>query len=172
MAAPTVVLIGPMAAGKTRTGKRVARALGLPLLDSDKMVVAEHGAISAIFAEHGEAYFRELERKAVRSALSSAGVVSLGGGAVLHPETQAELAALNVVYLSTSADAVAARLSKDVKRPLVANGGVERWSEILAERKPIYERLAKLQIDTSNRPMAAVAAEVLDWLQSTGKDSA
>jgi len=75
-----IVLIGPMGAGKTSIGRRVARALGVPFADTDKLITRDHGAIPALFERHGEAHFRALEREAVRSVRSPrAGVVALGG---------------------------------------------------------------------------------------------
>lgn len=72
----TLVLVGPMAAGKTSVGRRVARRLGVAFVDTDKRIVAEHGPIPGIFAEYGEAHFRELERAAVAQALADGGVIS------------------------------------------------------------------------------------------------
>ncbi|MDO8338165.1 MAG: shikimate kinase, partial [Microcella sp.] len=83
---PVVVLIGPPAAGKSRVGKRVARILDLPVIDTDKVIAAEHGPIPEIFAAHGEPHFRALERAAVVDALRERAVVSLGGGAVLDAD--------------------------------------------------------------------------------------
>jgi len=121
MTGPVAVFIGPMGAGKTRIGKRVAKALGVPFTDTDKVIVAQHGPIADIFDAHGEPHFRALERAAVAEALRGEGVVSLGGGAVLAPETQELLAGLPVILLHVEADAVAARLA-DGKRPLVRGG--------------------------------------------------
>jgi len=159
--APPVVLIGPMAAGKTRIGKRVARILGTGFLDTDRMIVAEHGAISGIFDEFGEAHFRALEREAVARALASDDVVALGGGAVLAPETQALLSTHRVVLVTVSPDAVAARIG-DGRRPLLV-GGLTDWERIYAERRPLYEQLALLTVDTSHRPIDAIAQEVAAW---------
>lgn len=163
MTGPRAVFIGPMGSGKTKVGKRVAKALGVSFLDTDKMVVAEHGPIADIFDTHGEAHFRALERAAVREAFASDGIVSLGGGAILDPETQADLAALRVVYLSITAEAVESRLDNG-KRPLV-RGGIDDWSRIFAARRHIYEDLATVEIDTSHVPYDGVAAEVIDWLE-------
>ena len=116
----TIVLIGPPAAGKTRLGKRLARRLGLPFVDTDAVVVAGHGAIADIFAEHGEPYFRALERAAVAEAVARPGIVSLGGGAVLDPDTQADLAATRVVLLTVRPEAIASRITNR-KRPLVTD---------------------------------------------------
>jgi shikimate kinase len=164
MSGPAVVLVGPMGAGKTRVGKRVARLLGTEFADTDKLVVAEHGPISAIFAEHGEPRFRELERAAVVRALAGAGVVSLGGGAVLDAETRTDLAKLPVVLLTVSARAVEARLGSG-KRPLIRNG-VEDWQRIYDARRHLYEEVADLTIDTSRRPYDAIAQEVAEWARS------
>jgi shikimate kinase len=160
---PTAVLIGPPAAGKSRIGKRVAKLLGVPFTDTDSQIVASHGAIADIFAEHGEPHFRALEREAVRAALTGFGVVSLGGGAVLDPGTQADLRGLPVVLLTASAEAVRKRI-KGGKRPLLASGGIEAWERLVAERTPIYEALATRTWDTSSRPADELAAEIAEWL--------
>ena len=158
-----IVFIGPSGAGKSRLGKRVARLLELPFADSDRMIVAEHGAIPEIFRDHGEPYFRAIERDVVHRALRGDGVLSLGGGAVLHPQTQAELANHRVVYLTISPEAVAHRLSGDTDRPLLSNG-VDAWVALNAPRWEIYERLADVTFDTSHRPNDEMASEVAAWL--------
>jgi shikimate kinase len=162
---PPVVLIGPMAAGKTRVGKRVARILGTGFQDTDKLIVAEHGPIPALFDEFGEPHFRALERDAVARALASDDVVALGGGAVLAPETQELLACHRVVLVTVTPEAVAARIG-DGRRPLV-RGGLPDWERIYAERLPIYQKLALLTVDTSHRPIDAVAQEVAAWSNQT-----
>ena len=96
----TLVLVGPMAAGKTSIGRRVARALELPFVDTDKRVVAEHGSIPSIFETHGEQHFRALERQAVAAALAEGGVISLGGGAVTDAGTRGLLREHPVVFLT------------------------------------------------------------------------
>ncbi|CAN5584044.1 shikimate kinase [soil metagenome] len=161
---PEVVFIGPSGAGKSRVGKRVAALLGLPFSDTDKMIVAEHGPVAAIFSRHGEARFRELERTAVQRGLTLPGVLSLGGGAVLNPDTQADLAGYRVVLLTVTPEAVAGRLG--TKRPLVKNG-VEEWIALNEPRTPIYERLADIAIDTSFRPDELIAQEVAQWVQQS-----
>ncbi|MET0932396.1 MAG: shikimate kinase [Mycetocola sp.] len=163
MSTPTLplVLIGPMGAGKTKIGRRVARSLDAPFIDTDKRIVAEHGAITAIFADRGEPAFRELERAAVVAALAEPAVVSLGGGAVLDPDTQTDLADCTVVLLTITGEAVAARIKTD-KRPLLKDGTGE-WQRIYDERRPIYERLATISFDTSNEPIEHIAERIADW---------
>jgi shikimate kinase len=158
------VFIGPMAAGKTKTGKRVARLLEVGFTDTDKAIVAEHGPVSEIFDTRGEAHFRALERDAVVRALASDDVVALGGGAVLDLDTRADLAGHRVVYLHATPEAIEARIDPDT-RPLIRSG-IAEWERIFAARRPIYEALAHLTIDTSHGDFDDVAEEVIAWLRS------
>lgn len=164
-----VVLIGPPGAGKTRTGKRVAQALGLPHIDTDKVFVAEYGPIHEFFAAHGEAAFRGIERGLVAEAVAEDAVVSLGGGAVLDEGTQSLLAGLPVVQLTSSSEAIRERIEREpgeaAKRPLLADGGLAAWEALVAQRQPIYDRLADFTVDTSHKPYEGVAEEVVAWLR-------
>jgi shikimate kinase len=157
-----VVFIGPMGSGKTRLGRRVARRLGTAFIDTDRLIVDEHGPIADLFDHHGEPHFRALERIAVARALAEDAVVSLGGGAVLDAETRTLLAGSPVVLLTVSPDAVEARLA-DGRRPLV-RGGLEDWIRIYEARRDTYETLADLRVDTSHRPMDHIADQVVAWL--------
>lgn len=156
-----LVLIGPMGAGKTRIGRRVAKALDVPFLDTDKIVVAEHGPIPEIFETRGEAAFREFEREAVAEALTEQAVISLGGGAVLDPTTRDALSTATVVLLTVTAEAVAARINTS-KRPLLKNGAAD-WQRIYDERRDIYEGLATITFDTSNEPIEKIAENIASW---------
>ena len=160
----TLVLVGPMAAGKTSVGRKVARMLDVPFVDTDKRIAAAHGPIPQIFAEHGEQHFRGLEREAVAQAVAEGGVVSLGGGAVTDAGTRMLLAQHPVVFLTVSADAVAARIG-GTSRPLL-NGDedpVTRWRTIFDQRRGWYEEVADLTVDTSRRPMRVIAEEIAAW---------
>lgn len=167
-AGAVVVLIGAPGAGKTRTGRRVAARLGVPFIDTDKRIVAEHGPIAAIFERDGEPRFRAIEREVVRQALTERAVVTLGGGAVGDPETQADLAGHRVVQLTVEADVVAARIT-DGKRPLLkgATGqeAIQAWQALVDQRRPIYERLSQLTLDTSRVPLDSVAERIADWVR-------
>jgi shikimate kinase len=153
-----------MGAGKSSVGRRVAKALGVPFTDTDRVIAREHGPIPRLFAERGEPVFRELEAEAVRRAVESGGVVSLGGGAVMHEGTRAAIADAHVVLLTVSAEAVTPRIIGS-DRPLIATGGITAWQAILDERAPTYERLADLVLDTSRRPMSRVADDVVTWVR-------
>ena len=160
---PLAVLIGPPAAGKSRLGKRVAQQLGVSFVDTDKRVATEHGSIPEIFAKHGEEQFRRWERSAVIDALTTSGIVSLGGGAILDADTQRDLLDEHVVLITASAEAIAPRLSAG-NRPLLP-GGIESWKELVASRQPIYERLAKDMIDTSHGTMDSLSEELAERLR-------
>jgi shikimate kinase len=153
-----------MGSGKSKLGRRIARRLGKPFIDTDKVVVAGHGSIAGIFAEFGEEHFRALERVAVEDALAHDAVVALGGGAILNAETQDDLASRRVALIMVSAEAVVSRI-KGSKRPLLTDG-VSTWAEILESRRAIYERLATRTWDTSSRPLDAIANEIADWAQN------
>jgi shikimate kinase len=162
-----IVLIGPMGAGKTSVGRRVARSLGLAFTDTDKLIVRDHGPIPDLFVQFGEARFRQIERSAVVEALSSGGVVALGGGAILDAATRADLASHRVVLLTVSPHTVAARI-RGTDRPLLADGDpVARWQRIFAERRGLYEEVADLTLDTSSGPLSRIVAEIVTWAQKT-----
>lgn len=158
---PLVVLIGPPAAGKSRVGKRVARALAVPFIDTDTVIAAEHGPIPQIFAERGEPAFRALETEAVRAALAQPAVVALGGGAVMTPAVAEALRGHLVALLTVSAEAATARLDPD-SRPLVRDG-IGAWEALVAQRMPTYTALATATWDTSSRPIDRIAAEIAEW---------
>ena len=163
MTAGTVALIGPMGAGKTSIGRRLARHLGHRFVDTDAVIAVEHGPIPHLFATVGEPAFRVLERDVVQRELRAGGVVALGGGAVLDESTRAALADCTVVLLTVSEEAVTARLASG-SRPLLTEG-LDSWRRIAAEREPVYRALADVTVDTSRRPMTRIAAELAEQLQ-------
>jgi shikimate kinase len=162
-----LVLIGPMGAGKTSIGRRVARTLETTFTDTDKIVVRDHGPIPELFVRHGEEHFRALERTAVAEALARGGVIALGGGAILDARTRDDLATQRVVFLTVSPRIVASRIHGS-DRPLLADADpVARWQRIFDERRPLYESVADLTLDTSSGPLAAVVATIVAWAGET-----
>ncbi|BDZ56311.1 shikimate kinase [Agromyces marinus] len=157
-----IVLVGPMGAGKSRVGARLAASLGVPFIDTDQRIARRHGPIDEIFEREGEAYFRVAEREVVAEALREEAVISLGGGAILDAATRADLGRLAVVRLDVTPEAVAPRLVGG-SRPLLAAGGLERWTRIRDERRPLYDEVADLTIDTSRRSVARIVAQITEW---------
>ncbi len=164
MTARTVAVIGPMGAGKSSIGRKLAKRLGVPFADTDQRIVARHGAIADLFRDRGEPAFRALEREVVAEALTEGGVVALGGGAVLDPATRDDLRSCTVVLLTVDEDAVAGRLESG-KRPLLVDG-LASWRRIAAERAGLYADLADVVVDTSRRPVAHLVEELAVRLQS------
>jgi len=174
-----VVLIGPMAVGKSAIGQQLAQHLGARFVDTDADVVAQHGTIAEIFAGRGECAFRELEARAVAHAIEEAAgtnaagsnaagthtVISLGGGAVLDSGTQQLLAGCTVVYLECDADTVSERIARNSGRPLLAGDAMERWRALFATRQPIYERLADLVLDVRSGSVPDLAHRLEDALE-------
>lgn len=162
----TLVLVGPMAAGKTSVGRRVAKRLGVPFRDSDRMIAATHGPIPEIFAQHGEAHFRTLEREEIAGLVTVPGVLALGGGAVMDAETRARLRAVPVVLLTVTAEAVAARLAAS-GRPLLdgADDRLAQWTKISQEREEWYREVADVTFDTSHAPLTQIAEKIAEWAQ-------
>lgn len=165
----TVILIGPMGAGKSTIGRLLSARLGLAFVDSDREIEDRCGAnIPWIFDLEGEAGFRDRET-AVLSDLAGprARVIATGGGAVLRPENRELLRrAGRVVYLRTSVAQQLARTAKDRNRPLLRGPDPEGTLRRLAtERMPLYEATAHLSIDTNGLSPRAVVREILKRLQ-------
>lgn len=162
-ATPPVVLIGPMGAGKTSIGRKLASRIGRTFADTDRLLALEHGPIPQIFAEHGEAVFRRWEAAVVQRSLTPGTVLALGGGAVLDAGTRGLLRSYATVVLVTVDDAAAERRIAGGGRPLVADG-IASWRRIAAEREPLYRELADIVVDTSRTPMAHVVDRLQAWL--------
>lgn len=167
---PRVVLIGPPGAGKTTVGQLIAQRLGLDLLDTDALIVQREGrSIPDIFVDSGEAHFRELEREAVAFALRDAeAVVALGGGAILDERSRAELSGHTVVFLDVALRDASRRAGFDQGRPLLALNPRGQWLALMDHRRPIYESLATLQIDTNDKTPDEVADELAAQLAAIG----
>jgi shikimate kinase len=159
---PRVVLVGPMGAGKSTVGRLLAQRWGVPLRDTDHDVEEVAGKpVAEIFVDEGEARFRELEKAAVAAALEGhPGVLSLGGGAVLDPDTRALLEGHPVVYLRVGlADAVK-RVGLGTGRPLLLGNVRSRVRQLLEERAPVYEAVATVIVDTDGRAPRQVAEDI------------
>lgn len=166
-----IALIGPPAAGKSTIGRLLAERLDIPLRDTDAMIVKEYGAIDQIFAQRGEARFREIEREVVRKALRQLldrpGVVSLGGGAILNPGTRAQLKHPDIKVITIMIDSEIARIRLGgSRRPLLDDDAdpVAVWEDLVKERTPLYESVATATVSASNEPPSTVVNRVVDVL--------
>ena len=147
-ARPKVVLVGPPGAGKTTIAGELGRLLQLPVRDTDADVEAAAGmTVSEIFLDRGESVFREFERDAVTRALDGHdGVLSLGGGAVMDPLTEAALQGHTVVFLDVGIQAAARRIGFNRDRPLLIGNPRAQWLRLMENRRPVYERVATITV--------------------------
>ena len=153
-----IVLIGPMGAGKTTLGRKLAKLLERKFLDTDRLVSASHGPITQIFEKQGEDKFRTMETKALKKALMTPGVIATGGGVVVAEENRELLTGIPTIFLDTNSDWVLARMNLE-KRPLLrTDPGM--WSRLYEERLGYYRQLADETVITANRPIRAVLEEL------------
>ncbi|HMM27680.1 MAG TPA: shikimate kinase [Aggregatilineaceae bacterium] len=164
-----IVLAGFMGAGKTTVGQIVATRLGWPFVDTDDWVERAAGQpVAAIFAQQGEATFRQMERDAcARAAALERHVIATGGGALLDPATRAAfLAGGLVIGLRAALDTILRRLDGGVHRPLF-NGNRAQLGALYAARAPVYAALPH-QVETDGHTPGAIAEEVIRlWNQHT-----
>ncbi|MEV7253554.1 3-dehydroquinate synthase [Streptomyces cyaneofuscatus] len=167
MSGPLVVLVGPMGVGKSTVGELLAARLGTTYRDTDADVVAEAGKpIAEIFYDEGEDHFRALERRAVAAALTGhAGVLSLGGGAVLDEATRELLADRPVVYLSMDVDEAVRRVGLGAARPLLAVNPRRQWRELMDARRHLYEEVARTVVATDENTPEEVAQAIIEALE-------
>lgn len=169
-----IVLIGPMAAGKTYIGTHLARFYGYEFLDADQLIVERHGEVSEIFEIFGEAHFRELERKTIEEVLTSPvyrnTVFSLGGGAPMTDSVAELLKDECVVYILVDAETVTPRITGNKTRPLLQPNPVERWTDIFERRRTRYEELAHFTLDArGGRPITEMTAEIQAYVTASRK---
>ena len=162
----SIVLIGLPASGKTTVGVKVAERLGVDFVDTDAMVEGRTGKLVAeIFAEEGEAEFRRLEEEAAADALSSAGVVSLGGGAIMNPRIREMVGGHQVVWLDVSVKTLTRRAGMARLRPLLLGDVRAQMTALAAERLPVYEQAATWRVD-AEQSVSQVVSQILKLVSS------
>jgi shikimate kinase len=158
-----------MGTGKTTVGLIVAEILDMPFVDTDRAVEEMAGkSIPEIFVHSGEAMFRKLESiVCLHAAISGGQVLSIGGGALLNPESRRALEDSGLlICLTASAEAIVERVAGDPHRPLAGNR--ESLAALLTEREAVYGDLP-YQIDTTSISPGEVAAEVISLWQQVYK---
>ncbi|MDB5971591.1 MAG: aroK [Hydrocarboniphaga sp.] len=167
--AVNIFLVGPMGAGKTTVGKRLAETRGMEFIDSDNEIELRTGVdIPLIFEKEGEEGFRKREKQVIAElAQRSHVVLATGGGAVLDSENRQWLAARGmVVYLYASVDQQLQRTARTDHRPLLQNVPDRRQTlqALFDVRDPLYREIADLVIHTDGRNARVLAREIEDHI--------
>lgn len=162
-------LVGPMGAGKTTIGRRLAQSLNLEFYDSDRAIEERTGAgIPLIFELEGESGFRRRERDMLDELTALEGVVlATGGGAILDAENRKHLSGRGfVIYLHTSVDQQLSRTARDRNRPLLQTEDPrQRLEELMRVRDPLYREIADMIVETDGRSVGAVVHEIIARLK-------
>lgn len=163
-----IVLVGFMGSGKTTVGRLIAEKTGMPLLDMDSMIEERAGkTINDIFADEGEAHFRNLEREmAIELSNQQGQIISTGGGIVLNSDNISAFEKTGlVVCLLVDAATVLDRLKHDTTRPLLAGDKETKILSILDTRKHLYASITH-SINTSDKSADVIAQDIIDLHQS------
>jgi len=157
-------MVGMMGAGKSSVGRRLAARLGMAFVDADTEIEqAANASIPEIFERHGEAYFRDGERRVIQRLLDGKPkVLATGGGAFIQPETRAQIKAAGIsIWLKADRDLLLSRVKRRGGRPLLAKGDpAETIDRLIAERYPVY---AQAEVHVQSRDVAhdAVIDDIL-----------
>ncbi len=165
----SIVLVGLMGCGKSSVGRRLASRLGLGFVDADEEIerVAAKSIVE-IFADHGEAYFRDGERRVIARLLSTGPqVLATGGGAFINPDTRAKIRERGVsIWLRAELPVLMRRVSKRDTRPLLKSGDPEgTMRDLMAKRYPIYAE-ADLTVESRDVPHDVIVNEIIAALKA------
>lgn len=164
----SVVLIGLMGAGKTAIGRRLANCLGLKFVDADNEIERAAGkSITDIFADHGEPYFRNGERRVIARLLSDGPqVLATGGGAFMDEETRKSISEKGVsVWLKADLDVLMARVTRRDHRPLLkADDPKAVMKRLMNERYPVYSN-ADIVVMSRDVPHEVMVGEIISALE-------
>ncbi len=164
-----IFLIGPMGAGKTTIGKRLAKALKYKFIDCDHELEKRTGvSVALIFEIEGEAGFRQREKRLINELTQLDEIVlATGGGAVLDADNRANLHARGfVAYLHADVEELLARMRTDVSRPLLNTPDrAIRLREIVTTREPMYRATAHLGIDTGKFSLGEIVKKIKDAIE-------
>ena len=160
-----------MGSGKTTVGKRIAQELGYTFFDSDDVVASNAGkSVREIFAQDGEAVFRQCESEAIKSVLAdrqSSVVLATGGGAVISSDNRSLISeqASTVVWLDASVEDLVVRTKSGVTRPLLDGDAATTLQSLSSQRSAWYDEVATVRIDTRGKSVAKVSSAVLEAIR-------
>jgi len=163
-----IFLIGPMGAGKSTIGKRLAQQIGSDFIDSDREIEDHTGVnIPLIFELEGESGFRQREAQIIDQLTQNNNIVlATGGGSVLNPENRQHMAERGqVVYLHATINQQLQRTHRDQNRPLLqTENPQQKLQELFEIRDPLYREIATIVIDTDGRTIHSVTNEIIKRL--------
>jgi len=176
LAGRTIVMVGMMGAGKSSIGRRLAHRLAMPFADADTEIEqAANETITEIFERHGEAYFRDGERRVIQRLLDGAPkVLATGGGAFIQADTRAAIKAKAIsIWLKADRDLLLSRVRRRNNRPLLRAGDpAEVIEQLIAERYPVYAEAA-IHIQSRDVAHDAVIDDILAALaEYLGREAA
>ena len=167
LGARSIVLVGLPGCGKSAIGRRLAPRLGLPFVDADEEIEQAAGKpISEIFADHGEAYFRDGERRVIARLLASGPqVLATGGGALMNQETRDNVRRAGIsVWVKADLPVLVRRVSKRGNRPLFQGRDPDVvMKELMEARYPIYAT-ADIAVQSRDIPHDVIVAEIIEIL--------
>ena len=163
-----IYLVGPMGSGKSTIGRLLAKKLGLPYFDLDKLIEdQEKMSISDIFQKQNEKYFRDLESiTLVQYSQESNFVISTGGGCVLRDQNLYILRKGLVIYLKISIETQFKRVKNRTHRPLLNNVTKDTLTQFDEERGPVYSGISNIEVDVSNLDKEDVLSTIIRRLES------
>ena len=167
----SIVLIGVPGAGKSTVGKLLAEQLGSAFIDTDEVIEQEAGkSISDIFIQDGEPHFRQLEKEVIaRALLNVDAVISLGGGALMDPNTRELVKAQECFWLQAGLSQAVDRVGMNKNRPLLLGNVRGQLADLMAAREPFYIECAKHVVDTNELSAEQVATEIFQIVKAALK---
>jgi shikimate kinase len=169
LGARSIVLVGMPGCGKSAVGRRLAPRLDLPFMDADEEIeVAAGKPITDIFQDHGEAYFREGERKVIARLLASGSkVLATGGGAFMVAETRDNIRQSGIsIWLKAELPLLMRRVLKRNTRPLLQNNPEAVMKQLMEARYPIYAT-ADIIVESSDQPHDAIVTAIIQALSQS-----
>ena len=164
-----VVLVGLMGVGKSTVGRRLASMLDTDFVDVDEEIErAANRSISEIFESHGEAYFRDGERRVIARLMGEEhGIIATGGGAFIDPETRAVILEKAIaVWLDCDIDTLVERTSRRNNRPLLRTGNPREILGALKDKRSSAYAEAQIHVVTNNGPHAETAQRILEAIDA------
>ena len=162
-----VILVGMPGSGKSSVAKELGLILNCSVIDTDEVIVTNHGEINEIFKNFGEEVFRVIETKTIESVCEMENVViSTGGGSVLSERNRELLKNCGkVIYLKASIETIYSRTADDNSRPLLAGEKRQKIEKLLNERTPLYENTADLTVETDSLTAEEIALKIKEFIK-------